>query len=70
MQFLVDKAGLDNWHYRGDLKDNKRDGYGIQLFPNGAKFIGNWKKDKACGFGWLEFINGTYYEGNYRENII
>ena len=68
MQFLVEKAGLFNEYYRGELVDNKRSGYGIQLFPNGAKFIGNWKDDKANGFGRLEYLNGTYYEGNFLEN--
>lgn len=40
------------------------------MFPNGAKFIGNWKKNKCNGFGRLEYINGTFYEGNFQDNCI
>ena len=40
------------------------------MFPNGARFVGNWKEDKAQGFGRLEYINGTFYEGNYEQNCI
>ena len=70
MNALVQRAGLSDEHYRGGWKGNKRHGYGVQLFPNGARFIGNWKRGFAEGFGRLEFIEGTFYEGNFSKNFI
>ena len=68
MFYLSEKAGLIDNLYRGDWKSQKRHGYGVQLFPNGARYIGNWKADAAHGFGRLEFPNATYYEGNFAAN--
>ena len=70
MFYLVEKAGLIDSLYRGSWKSSKRHGYGIQLFPNGARFIGNWKNNYAEGFGRLEFPNHTFYEGNFSKNNI
>jgi hypothetical protein len=70
MQALVEQAGTLESLYRGDWKKSKRHGFGIQLFPNGARFIGTWKKGMAEGFGRLEFTDGTFYEGNFSKNRI
>lgn len=70
MQALVEQAGMFEHLYRGEWKRFKRHGFGIQLFPNGSKFIGNWKKGVAEGFGRLEFVDGTLYEGNFVNNRI
>lgn len=70
MQNIINKSGLFDSFYRGDWLNGKRHGYGIQLFPDGTKFIGNWLNDNSNGFGRLEFVNGTYYEGNFKDNKI
>lgn len=70
MFYLVEKVGLIDSLYRGGWKNQKRHGYGVQLFPNGAKFVGNWKKDAAEGFGRLEFANHAFYEGHFSANKI
>lgn len=70
MFYLVEKVGLLDELYKGNWKKEKRHGYGIQLFPDGSRFIGNWKRGKATGFGRLEFTNNTSYEGNFFENKI
>ena len=70
MQHIINKSELIDNFYRGGWLNNKRQGYGVQLFPDGTKFIGNWEKNKANGFGRLEYINGSYYEGNFKENKI
>jgi hypothetical protein len=56
--------------FKGELKDGKRNGFGLQLFPNGCYYIGYWKDDRAHGFGRLCFKDGTYYEGVYYKNMI
>lgn len=70
MQNIINKSGLLDSFYRGDWLNGKRNGYGIQLFPDGSKFIGNWSKNNTNGFGRLEFVNGTFYEGNFKNNKI
>jgi hypothetical protein len=70
MHSLINQAGLIDSLYRGNWKSGQRHGYGVQLFPNGAKFTGNWKKNACEGFGRLDLIDGTFYEGNYSNNLI
>lgn len=70
MQALFQQTGTIDALYRGSWKKNARNGFGVQLFPNGARYIGNWKKGLAEGFGRLEFIDGTFYEGNFVKNLI
>lgn len=43
----------------------QRNGFGLQLFPNGCFYVGYWKEDKAEGEGKLVLKDGTYYEGIY-----
>lgn len=64
------QAGVVDGLYRGEWKSSQRHGFGIQLFPNGARYIGNWKKGMAQGFGRLEFLDGTFYEGSFHQNKI
>lgn len=70
MHSLINQAGLIDSLFRGNWKNGQRHGYGVQLFPNGAKFTGNWKKNACEGFGRLDLIDGTFYEGNYSNNLI
>ena len=59
---------LDNGAaYEGewDVIANKRDGYGIQITPDGAKYEGYWKEDKTNGKGRMIFFDGNVYEGDW-----
>lgn len=47
-----------------------RDGFGLQLFPNGSFYVGEWLDDKAHGKGQLVLKDGTFYEGVYQRNCI
>ena len=37
--------------FEGQFKNNKREGVGIQIWPDGQKYIGAWKNDKKMGKG-------------------
>ena len=37
--------------YHGEWKGNVRWGYGVQVWPDGAKYEGNWENGKANGSG-------------------
>jgi hypothetical protein len=70
MHSLINQAGLIDALYRGNWKNGQRHGYGVQLFPNGAKYTGNWKKNSGEGFGRLDLLDGTFYEGNFANSLI
>jgi len=54
--------------YEGDMKENKKDGYGIMKYKNGNKYEGFWKNDKKEGKGKLYFSKG-YYDCNWENDL-
>ena len=55
-------------HFEGELKDGKRDGFGIYTWPNGVRFEGSFKNGKRNGKGILTWPNGDSYEGEYKDD--
>ncbi len=52
--------------YQGMWKNGKRDGYGIQYYPNGNKmYEGEYKAGKREGNGIYYFQNGERFEGKF-----
>lgn len=47
--------------YYGEIKDDKRDGYGEMIYNDGKKYEGQWKNDRING-------QGKIFK-NYKENI-
>ena len=45
-----------------------RDGFGIQVWPDGAKYEGLWLENKASGNGRFEHINGDVYDGDWLDD--
>lgn len=56
--------------FKGELREETREGFGLQLFPNGCYYIGFWHNNEATGQGKLVLPDGTFYEGQYYKNII
>ena len=54
--------------YEGEWLDNKRDGYGKQIWPDESKYEGNWLNDKANGYGKLFHYDGDIYEGEWQDD--
>jgi hypothetical protein len=61
--------------YTGEWKENKKEGPGVYVYPDGRKYEGEWKNDKMNGHGTLfdkngniiregEWINGVYQTEN------
>lgn len=48
-----------------DVDKNIRHGRGIQIWPDGAKYIGYWQNGKACGKGKLYHSDGDINEGEW-----
>jgi hypothetical protein len=45
------------------MKGEKKHGPGIQIWPDGARFEGEWLLGHATGKGRFWHSNGDYYEG-------
>lgn len=56
--------------YKGQIKNHKRNGFGIQLFPNSCFYIGFWKNNQPEGKGKLVIKDGTSYEGDFLKGYI
>ncbi|CAE7747912.1 PIP5K2 [Symbiodinium microadriaticum] len=51
--------------YTGSWLGEKREGYGVQVWPDGARYEGQWKADKAHGWGRFVHADGDVYEGEW-----
>ena len=60
---LRDKIGIIT--YKGDLRNGKKHGRGVQIYADKSRYEGTWKNDMAHGYGKLEFANGDVYEGTW-----
>ena len=47
--------------------NNQRQGYGINISPNGIIYKGLWKEDKVGDYGLFIDLNGNYYEGELKD---
>ena len=59
----------EDGEYKGELKNNKREGKGIMIYKNGNKYEGDWKNDVKEGKGIMIYNNGNKYEGEYKDNV-
>lgn len=53
--------------YFGGLKKGLKDGYGIQIWPNGAIFEGYWLDGRPNILGLMVFSDGDSYAGEWKE---
>ena len=54
--------------YKGEIKNQKPEGLGIMLFPDGTKYMGMWKAGKKHGQGTLTMSDGEKISGEWKEN--
>ncbi|CAE7834237.1 PIP5K4 [Symbiodinium necroappetens] len=54
--------------YTGQWKGDKRDGNGLQEWPDGARFDGQWRNGLAEGFGKFIHADGDVYEGQWKDD--
>ena len=54
--------------YRGQIKDQKADGFGRVKFENGDEFIGFWKAGMINGKGYYTWKNGAVYVGHWQNH--
>lgn len=53
-------------------KDNKglKNGFGVQIWPRGDKFVGYFKNDKANGYGKFFLVGNINYIGEFLNNSL
>ena len=61
------KIEQDEFSYEGEWKNRKRDGVGILIWKNVAKFIGEFLEDRVWGFGILHHDDGDEFKGYWEE---
>ncbi|ORC87532.1 uncharacterized protein TM35_000211380 [Trypanosoma theileri] len=54
-------------YYCGDFQEGRRHGRGVQIFPNGEQYVGQFIDDVWDGPGVYCADDGTVYEGLWRE---
>ena len=47
-----------------------RHGYGIQVWPDGARYEGYWLNDKANGKGKFYHVEGDIYDGDWVDDKV
>ena len=47
------------------MKDKTRHGFGIQVWPDGAKYEGQWENNMANGKGRYYHSSGDVYDGDW-----
>ena len=55
------KIEQDEFSYEGEWKNRKRDGVGVLIWKNVAKFTGEFLEDRVWGFGILHHDDGDEY---------
>ena len=58
--------------YLGEIKDNKKNGYGIFYFENNEeyeRYEGYWKDDKKYSKGTMFYKNGSIYIGDWNNDL-
>jgi hypothetical protein len=54
----------------GQWKGEMRHGFGIQTWPDGAKYEGQWRNNKAHGKGMFYHVEGDVYDGEWVEDKV
>jgi hypothetical protein len=58
-----------NGIYKGDVRNDSKEGYGIYKYSNGDRYEGQWHNNKKHGKGIYYFNEGGYYKGTWLEGI-
>lgn len=51
--------------YEGEWRGSKKDGFGVQIWPDGAKYEGYWLNNRANGMGKFFHADGDLFEGEW-----
>ena len=63
LQFIEELIFENGAVYKGYLEAGMRHGPGVQIWPDGAKYEGDWRRNKANGQRKFWHADGDVYEG-------
>lgn len=64
-------ASIDSeYNYIGLWEDNVKQGIGIEIWPQGSFYKGEFINNKRQGLGSFFWSNGASYQGYWNENKI
>ena len=55
------------FRYKGEFRDNKKQGKGTYIWANGNRYEGDFVDDEPSGRGKFVFVTGDQYEGEYSK---
>lgn len=55
------------FRYKGEFRENKKQGKGIYIWANGNRYEGDFVDDEPSGKGTFVFASGDRYEGEYAK---
>jgi len=55
--------GDNNFEYIGQKVSGLKEGYGKQIWRDGAIYKGQFQKNQACGWGTFKHCDGDDYQG-------
>ena len=55
--------------YKGEYKEDERDGYGEMYWTDGSCYQGEWIRGIQHGYGKMIFPDGTKKEGYFENNV-
>ena len=58
----------DGSEYKGEWRNDKRDGRGEMHYANGDTYVGEWVGGMRHGKGELTMINGNVYNGGWYKD--
>lgn len=58
---------LTFFRFKGFWKDDKQHGHGVEEWPDGAKYVGEYFEGAKNGKGILNFPDGSSYEVNSKN---
>ena len=56
---------IEDAHYKGEMLENEKHGYGCFTWSDGTVYEGDWLADQRTGKGKLTWADGTVYEGDW-----
>ena len=70
MKIIVGPQEIENgaiYYGHWNCEKSERHGFGMQIWPDGSKYVGYWRNDRANGCGRLIHSDGDVYSGMFGE---
>ena len=65
----VEYHGEDGSYYRGQVENDKAEGYGEYKNSGGDIYKGQWHEGEKHGEGKMKYVNGSYYHGEWESDV-